>query len=135
MSVREFLKPDKKKITIALVMPALHWFVLNLFVQYVSSLSTGTQFQILYYPPEMYLVGSLLLMVLSPLYYPFACSIVVLWDYKRYKLKLTRKMKILIALGFVIFNPISVRWMILLVIWMQIYFFGRTDLIKFLHML
>lgn len=134
MSVRVFLKPERRKVLIALIMPSFHWLFLNFLFHYLYAVFSGIQFAMIYYPIEVYLIAPIILMILSPLYYPFACSVVVLWDYKNGRLNLTRRLKILTASGIVFFNPIGVRLIIKLIIWVQVYYFGRADLMKYLYM-
>ncbi|WP_202318818.1 hypothetical protein [Archaeoglobus neptunius] len=132
MSVREFLRLERRKVVIALIMPSVHWIVIEYIINYLHAVLSGGVLLSIYHPPETYILFSLFLIIFSPLYYPFACSLVVLWDYKRRKIMLNTKTKVLVALGFIFFNPISIKFMLVMAIWIQVHYFSKEDFIKFL---
>jgi hypothetical protein len=117
---------------IALIMPSIHWIVLEYIIDYLRAVLNGSVLVSIYHPPEAYILFSLFLIIFSPLYYPFACSLVVLWDYKRRKITLNARMKVLVALGLIFFNPVSIKFIIAVAIWIQVRYFGKVDFMKYL---
>ncbi len=109
----EFLAPSKFKISVALLLPAF-WAVamflagkiyLGLFKIEAFPVTPFYKFELL--PILLFIIGYL---VQSLLYYPFACSIIAIFDsYRKDELRLLKKDKVLVTLILLglAFNPVA----------------------------
>jgi len=120
--LKEFLKPDKKKIAIAVLVPYIWNFILYLIAFTISlresviGLSTFEKFLVsLVGKADIFLVSSIVF------YYPFACAIVILYE-KRFKgLQEDKELYRLVKIGLLVLNPLSLE--ILLRTFLLILFF------------
>jgi hypothetical protein len=85
MSVKGFLKPERKKIGIAIAVSILY-FIFYAVYRYIECIYFIPNCFFIYEYFQTYILSLLLSLTLTPLYYPFACSIVVLWDYRTGKI-------------------------------------------------
>lgn len=124
----EFLNPDKRKVTLALLLP-FFWAIANYLVisrlyEKLFPLPTetfvGTVTPVIHWGFTPFLLFIISYMVTSALYYPFSCSIITLFDcYKRKELgKLTKNGGVffLVLVGIFIFNPVSLKILIFLLL-------------------
>jgi len=116
MSVKEFLKPERRKIGIVIAVSFLY-FIFYAVYGYIKCVYFTPNCVIIYEYFLTYILSLLLSFILAPLYYPFACSIVVLWDYKKSKINFEKKTAWLVAIGILLFNPLSIRALIIVLFW------------------
>ncbi len=111
--VLEFLKPDKKRVVLALLVPYLERFFYYFISWIILLFQEGVSM-----PPLTDFIPSLLgrsiyLLVESVIYYPFACSVVVLFNYYRgegiRELRVNRRLFTYVVIGLLVFNPFSVN--------------------------
>jgi hypothetical protein len=106
----EFLKPDKRRVAIAVLLPCL-WVGVRLAISFLSSKIWGGRFiaPVLHLSPVSAAISILAGLLESLLYYPFACALVLALDYHRKgelgRLLGNRRLLGLEIAGLVLFNP------------------------------
>jgi len=117
--LKEFLRPDKEKIIIALILPYLSYFLprfygyLRGYIDYdILKLMMFSQF---YYPKYIFIN-----LMLAIIMYPFSCSIILLISYHKQKklseLKKDKQMLLLTSAGIIIFNPLTIEMISFLIL-------------------
>jgi len=101
----EFLKPDKRKIIITLILPS-SWMIVRLFSSNILGFEGAVMIKL---PLTTHVINYLFE---SLIFYPFACSLAVLFEYyKKREMKYLKKdkgMLALVSLGILIFNPVVI---------------------------
>lgn len=110
MDLTEFLRPTKSKIILALLIPYIYLAIV-VTREYIISTMTNSPASSLVVPASLFLIaGSLLESVIT---YPFACSLVVLFNKARSKtlgdFKSDRKGMLMVSLSILILNPLSLN--------------------------
>jgi hypothetical protein len=106
----EFLRPDKRRVAIAVLLPYL-WVGVRLAISFLSSKIWGGRFiaPVLHLSPVSAAISILAGLLESLLYYPFACALVLALDYHRKgelgRLLGNRRLLGLEIAGLVLFNP------------------------------
>ena len=124
MNLKQFLKPNLKKILIMIAIPYI-WFGLTLLAQQIYLSAQKTQgVLVLPVPTNIYLsipITILSFLIESIFYYPMACSISIIYTNYRNKQidKITKNRSLFISLIFaiLIFNPIVIRIILVLLIY------------------
>jgi hypothetical protein len=117
MDLLEFLRPSKSKIILALLIPYIYSGMVFLF-GYVIAYITNSQVSFLFIPlPVLLIVSSLFESLIT---YPFTCGLITLFNKWRNKtlggLRKDRKGLFLVSISIIIFNPLSLRLILLAVI-------------------
>ncbi|MFA7694949.1 MAG: hypothetical protein WCX63_05400 [Methanoregula sp.] len=109
--VREFLKPDNKKIGVAIA-TALIFFNIYLFLGFIPCITGETNciFAWSWLTPLAVLLLELYYMCWGVLFYPFACSVVALYEARTDIRNTENKVAVVIGLG--LLNPLVVFWVI-----------------------
>ncbi len=123
-NLKQFLKPDWRKIVIAILIPYI-WFGLTLLAQQMYLSAQKTQgVLVLPVPTNIYLsipITILSFLIESIFYYPMACSILIIYtNYKNKqidKIIQNRSLFISLILAILIFNPIVTRIILVLLIY------------------
>ncbi len=112
MSVREFLKPERRKIVVSITVSSI-FQISSFLISYFQCLF-NRKCQV-YAPFLPNAIGLLIyILVLSIFIYPFACSIISIYDSRKDLSKLENKL--LVAIGLIFFNPFAVPWVLAAII-------------------
>lgn len=120
MTMSEFIRPDKRKVGVALA-TALIFFNVFMVLGFVPCFTGETNciFVWSWLTPLAVLLRELFFMGWGVLFYPFACSVVTLYEAGN-DIR-TTKNKPAVVTGLVFFNPLVIFWVIftcfLLVLW------------------
>lgn len=105
----QFLKPSKGKIICAITLPVL-WSLLFLGITYIQQFLIPTSLKNIILVRDPFSIF-LWILLESFMYYPFACSLVTIYDfYKKKELSKLFENKyllLLVIIGLIIFNPIG----------------------------
>ena len=119
MNVSEFLRPNKYKIILALLVPYIYAGIVIL-AGHAGNFISGSQISILIPLPVQYVSLVIYGLLESLVTYPFACALTIFFSRLRTKtlseLKKDRKGLLLASLSILIFNPLSLRLILLAVI-------------------
>jgi hypothetical protein len=112
MAIREFLKPEKTKIGVAIA-TALIIFNLYITLDFLPCIFGKTQCMFVWSPlvPLSFLLHEIYYMCWGLLFYPFACSVVALYN-ARTDIR-TMENKTSVVIGLVLLNPLVVFWVIM----------------------
>jgi hypothetical protein len=108
MSVKEFLKLERRKVGLAIII-SLIFFNGQFLIEYLNSVLGGAR---------VVFIGGWKAIVLQELFYvllcipiyPFACSIISIYDSRKDLTKLENKL--LVVIGLMLFNPFVIPWIL-----------------------
>lgn len=117
MNLTEFLRPTRSKIILALFIPYIYSGIVVL-IGYIIAYMVNSPTSLLIIPLPVFLIAGALFESLVT--YPFTCGLITLFKKLRTKtlgkLKSDRKGILLISLSVLIFNPISLRLMLVAIL-------------------
>jgi len=123
MNIGEFLKPSRSKIILALLTPYIYMAFLIL-----QALIIGAAIVLPISNPFLFMLMILGGLVESFVCYPFASSVIILWNHYRKK-KLAelknRKTLTMLVLSILIFNPVTIRLLFVLLAILLFFSFMR----------
>jgi|Deesub1362B_J571_1020462.scaffolds.fasta_scaffold00146_2 nitrogen fixation/metabolism regulation signal transduction histidine kinase len=107
MPVKEFLKPDRRKLGVAIAISLIFHNILFLKSYLSCALDKQCHIYVLF---NSILLGELYSILLSFIIYPFACSIVAIYSSRKDLSRL--KNKRLVIIGLIFFNPLVIPWLV-----------------------